>query len=134
MLNQFYSDAIGKLLLRLTVAGLMLFHGIAKLINPGSLNFIGSQLSSAGLPAVLSYGVYIGEIIAPLMIIIGFHSRIGGLLITANMIVAIALAHSGDIFSLSKHGGYGLELQVFYLLGGLAIALLGSGKFAVKPD
>ena len=134
MLNQLHNDAMGKLLLRLTVAGLMLFHGIAKVLNPGSINYIGSQLSSAGLPAVLSYGVYIGEIIAPLMILIGYKSRIGGLLIAANMIVAIALAHSGDIFSLSKHGGYGLELQAFYLLGGLAIAMLGSGKYAMKPD
>ena len=134
MLNQLHNDAMGKLLLRLTVAGLMLFHGIAKVLNPGSINYIGSQLSSAGLPAVLSYGVYIGEIIAPLMILIGYKSRIGGLLIAANMIVAIALAHSGDIFSISKHGGYGLELQAFYLLGGLAIAMLGSGKYAMKPD
>jgi len=134
MFNQFYNDAMGKLLLRLTVAGLMLFHGIAKVLNPGSLNFIGNQLSSMGMPAVLSYGVYIGEIIAPLMILIGYRSRIGGLIIAANMIVAIVLAHSGDIFSLSKHGGYGLELQAFYLLGGLTIALLGSGKYAMKPD
>lgn len=134
MFNQLHNDAMGKLLLRLTVAGLMLFHGIAKVINPGSLNFIGNQLSSMGMPAVLSYGVYIGEIIAPLMILIGFRSRIGGLIIVANMIVAIVLAHSGDIFSLSKHGAYGLELQAFYLLGGLTIALLGSGKYAMKPD
>jgi putative oxidoreductase len=134
MFNQFHNDAMGKLLLRLTVAGLMLFHGIAKVLNPGSLNFIGNQLSSIGMPAALSYGVYIGEIIAPLMILIGYRSRIGGLIIAANMIVAIVLAHSGDIFSLSKHGGYGLELQAFYLLGGLTIALLGSGKYAMKPD
>ena len=87
-----------------------------------------------GMPEALSYGLYIGEIIAPLMILIGYKSRIGGLLIAANMIVAIALAHSGDIFSISKHGGYGLELQAFYLLGGLAIAMLGSGKYAINPD
>lgn len=134
MFNQFHNNAMGKLLLRLTVAGLMLFHGIAKVLSPGSLNFIGNQLSSIGMPAALSYGVYIGEIIAPLMILIGYRSRIGGLIIAANMIVAIVLAHSGDIFSLSKHGGYGLELQAFYLLGGLTIALLGSGKYAMKPD
>jgi len=54
MFNQFYNDAMGKLLLRLTVAGLMLFHGIAKVLNPGSLNFIGHQLSSMGMPAALS--------------------------------------------------------------------------------
>ncbi len=134
MFNQFHNDAMGKLILRLTVAIPMLFHGVAKVIHPGSIDFIGKLLSSAGMPSALSYGVYVGEIIAPLMIIIGFRSRIGGLLIAVNMIIAVVLAHSGDIFSLTKHGGWALELQAFYLFGGLAIALLGSGKYAIKPD
>ena len=134
MFSQFHNDAMGKLLLRLTVAVLMLFHGIAKIIHPGSLKFIGSSLSGIGLPAAFAYGVYIGEVVAPLMIISGFHARIGGLIIVVNMLFAIFLAHMGDMFSLTQHGGWAIELQVFYLLGGLAIMLLGSGKFAVKPD
>ena len=134
MLNQFHNDALGKLLLRLTVADLMLFHGIAKIIHPGSLEFIGSSLSGIGLPAAFAYGVYVGEVVAPLMIISGFHARIGGLIIVVNMLFAIFLAHTGDMFSLTQHGGWAIELQAFYLLGGLAIMLLGSGKFAVKPD
>ena len=134
MLNQFHNDALGKLLLRLTVAVLMLFHGIAKIIHPGSLEFIGSSLSGIGLPAALAYGVYVGEVVAPLMLISGFHARIGGLIIVVNMLFAIFLAHTGDMFSLTQHGGWAIELQVFYLLGGLAIMLLGSGKFAFKPD
>jgi len=50
------------------------------------------------------------------------------------MIFAVVLAHTGDIFSLTQHGGWALELQAFYLLGGISVALLGSGKFAIKPD
>ena len=134
MLNQLNNDAVGKLVVRLTVGVLMLFHGVAKILHPGSLDFIGSMLTGAGLPHFVVYGVYAGEIIAPLMIIAGFYSRIGGLIVVVNMIFAIALAHGGDIFSLSQHGGWAIELQAFYLLGGLAVALLGSGKFAVKPD
>ena len=134
MFNQFHNDAVGKLLLRLTVAILMLFHGIAKIIHPGSLGFIESSLSGIGMPSAIAYGVYVGEVIAPLMIIAGFHARIGGLIVVANMIFAIVLAHTGDIFSLTQHGGWAIELQAFYLFGGLAIALLGSGKFAIKPD
>ena len=134
MFSQFHNDALGKLLLRLTVAVLMLFHGIAKIIHPGSLEFIGSSLSGIGLPAAFAYGVYVGEVVAPLMIISGFHARIGGLIIVVNMLFAIFLAHTGDMFSLTQHGGWAIELQAFYLLGGLAIMLLGSGKFAVKPD
>jgi putative oxidoreductase len=42
--------------------------------------------------------------------------------------------HSGDLFSLTEHGGWRLELQGFYLFCGLAVMLLGSGRLAVKPD
>ncbi|MCZ6525576.1 MAG: DoxX family protein [Gammaproteobacteria bacterium] len=134
MIDKIYNDAMGKLTLRLTVGMLMLFHGVAKIMHQGSLEFIGSNLSGIGMPPAIAYGVYIGEIIAPLMVIAGYHARVGGLIVVVNMIFAVGLAHSGDIFSLSKHGGWALELQAFYLLGGLSVALLGSGKFAIKPD
>ena len=134
MLNLLHNDPMGKLLLRLTVGGLMMFHGIAKIIHPGTLEFIGNSLHGFGLPAFIAYGVYAGEVLAPLMIILGFHARIGGLIVVANMVFAVLLVHMGDIFSLTPHGGWAIELQAFYLLGGLAIALLGSGRLAVRPD
>ena len=101
MIEQLQSDAVGKLVLRLTVGILMLFHGVAKVLHPGTLDFIGGALTGAGLPEVLAYGVYLGEIIAPLMIILGFQARIGGLILVINMIFAIVLMHSGDLFSLT---------------------------------
>lgn len=134
MLDNIYSDEIGKLTLRLTVGVLILFHGVAKIMHPGSLEFIGNTLSGVGLPSVIAYGVFIGEVIAPLMVIAGFHARVGGLLIVVNMIFAVVLAHTGDIFSLTEHGGWSLELQAFYLFAGLSVTMLGSGKFAIKPD
>ena len=134
MLSLLRNDAVGKLVLRLTVGGLMLFHGVAKILHPGSLEFISGSLANAGLPSALAYGVYIGEVLAPLMVIAGFHTRIGGLIVVVNMLFAILLVHMGDLFSLTQHGGWAIELQAFYLLGGLAVALLGSGKFAARPD
>ena len=134
MIELIYNDAAGKLVVRLTLGTLMLFHGIAKVLHPGTLDFISSNLAAAGLPGMLAYGVYIGEIIAPFMIILGFHARIGGLLVVINMIFAVLLMHSGDLFSLTEHGGWRLELQAFYLFCGLAVLLLGSGRLAVKPD
>lgn len=128
------NDAAGKLLLRLTVGGLMLFHGISKLFNDGTVGFIGSKLADAGLPEALAYGVYIGEVVAPLMIIAGLLSRVGAALIVINMLFAILLVHTGDLFALSDHGGWRLELQGFYLLVSLAIVFLGSGRYAWKPD
>jgi putative oxidoreductase len=130
----FQSDALGKLTLRLTVGVLMLLHGIHKLFHPNSLDFISKQLVSIDLPKALAYGVYLGEVVAPLMIIFGVFARFGGLLVFGNMIFAIALAHRSQLFTLTDTGEYALELQIFFLLSGLAVFFLGSGRFALKPD
>lgn len=134
MISQIQTDALGKLFVRLNVGMLMLFHGVSKILNPGSVEYIGRTLSDSGLPPVLAWGVYPGEVIAPLMIVLGIYARIGGLILAINMVFAIVLVHSADIFALTEHGGWALELQVLYLLGGLAVLLLGSGRFAVRPD
>jgi putative oxidoreductase len=128
------NDAVGKLVLRLTVGGLILLHGIAKLLHPSALEYVGRQLNAVGLPSVLSYGVLVGEVVAPLLIILGIAARFGGLLVVVNMVFAIWLVHAGELFSMSKNGGWALELQGFYLFCGLAVFFLGSGKLAVRPD
>jgi putative oxidoreductase len=124
----------GKLIVRLTVGGLMLFHGVAKIMHPESLDFIGGMLTANGLPAFIAYGVYIGEVLAPLMVIAGYQARVGGLIMAVNMLVALFLAHTGDVFSLSQHGGWAIELQMFYLLTSVAVVFLGSGRLAFKAD
>jgi putative oxidoreductase len=128
------SDDTGKLILRLMLGGLMLLHGIHKMQDPGAMVGIGKQLTAAGLPAFIAYGAYIGEVLAPLMLILGIFTRIGSLLIMVNMIFAILLAHSKDILMLGEHGGWKIELQGFYLFTAIALYFLGSGRFAVKPD
>lgn len=135
MIALIHNDNLGKLILRLCLGGLMLFHGIAKLLRPESLDMISGQLSAYGLPAFFAYGVYIGEILAPLMLIAGSYCRLGAALITINMLFAIGLFHMQDIFALSDRGGsWRLELQGFYLFSALAVLFLGSGRFAFKPD
>jgi len=123
---------LGKLIIRLTLGGLMLFHGIAKLLN--GIGFIEGELASHGLPTFLAYGVYVGEIIAPLMVILGYQTRIGALLIIFNMLFAIILVHGNELLSLGRSGGWALELQGFFLTSALAIVFLGSGRFAVQED
>lgn len=134
MRNPLQNDALGKLILRLTVGLLILLHGIFKILNPGSLDFIKIQLAGTNLPTVLAYGVYVGEVVAPLMIILGIFSRFGGLLVFGNMVFALVLAHRSQLFTLTGNGGWALELQGFYLFSGLAILFLGSGRMAVRPD
>ncbi len=128
------SPDTGKLILRLCVGGLILFHGVAKIMHPASLDFIRGMLTANGLPVFLAYAVYIGEVLAPLMVIVGYQARVGGLLIAINMLFALFLAHSGDFFSLSEHGGSAVEIQLFYLLSAIAVVFLGSGRLAFKQD
>jgi len=128
------SPDTGRLILRLCVGGLMLFHGVAKIMHPASLDFISGMLTANNLPVFLAYAVYIGEVLAPLMVIVGYQARMGALLIAVNMLFALFLAHPGDFFSLSEHGGSAIELQLFYLLSATAVVFLGSGRLAFKQD
>ncbi|MGC3871838.1 DoxX family protein [Halomonas sp. GXIMD04776] len=134
MLNALHNEALGKLILRLGVGGLILLHGIAKLLNPSSLSWIGDQVARYGLPEFLAYGVLIGEIVAPVMLLLGWHARIAALLITINMVVAIILVHTHELFTLGSSGGWALELQGMFLVGALTIVFTGSGRMAIRPD
>ena len=129
------SDDLGKLMLRLTLGALMLFHGTSKLMHPAAtLSYTSGQLANLGLPGFIGYGVFLGEVLAPLMIIFGVFSRIGGLIVAINMVFAIMLVHSAQIFTLGKSGGWALELQGFYLMTAFALLFLGSGRAAIRPD
>lgn len=121
---------LGKLIIRLTLGGLLLFHGISKLIN--GIGFIEGQLASHGIPAFFAYGVYVGEVLAPLMVILGYQTRIGALLIVFNMLVAIALVHTHELMALGRSGGWALELQGFFLFTAVALIFLGPGKYKLK--
>ena len=122
-------DDLGKLLLRLTVGILMLFHGFAKL--KGGIGFLAPMLTNAGLPAWFGYGVYIGEIVAPILIIIGLFARTGAFLIFINMVFAISLAHRAELFMLDKTGGWALELQGLFLFTALALVFMSPGRYAL---
>lgn len=124
------TDGLGKLVLRLSLGILLLLHGIAKL--KGGVSGIEGMVASHGLPAFFAWAVYIGEVVAPLLLIIGMFTRLAGLLVVVNMAAAIALVHTGQLFNLGQSGGWQLELQGMYLFGGLAIAFLGAGSYSVK--
>lgn len=129
-----HNEDLGKLLLRLCVGILILLHGVGKLVDPASINGIAHQLSGMGVPSFVAYGVLAGELVGPVMAIVGWHARIGGLLMAANMIVAIILMHLPQLWTLNAQGGWTLELQGMFLFGALAIVFLGSGRMATKPD
>ena len=130
MSRQAAQHELGKLVLRVALGVLILFHGIAKVKN--GVGPIEGMVEAHGLPGFLAYGAYIGEVLAPLMVIAGFHARIGGALIAINMLVAIALAHAGQLGQFNEQGGWALELQGMFLAGAIAVALLGPGRYSVN--
>ncbi|MDI9239167.1 DoxX family protein [Lysobacter sp. LF1] len=119
---------IGKLILRISLGVLVFLHGISKL--DGGLPGIFQLVETQGFPAFFAYGVIIGEVVAPLLVITGFFSRIGGILIAINMVFALYLVHQGDFGRLNEQGGWAIELQLMYLCTAVAIALLGPGRWA----
>jgi putative oxidoreductase len=123
------TDDAGKLVLRLTVGILILLHGIAKIT--GGVAPILAMVAKAGLPEALGYLVYVGEVVAPLLLIVGVWTRAAALVVAINMVVAIALVHSHQIFMLGKNGGWELELQGLFLFTAVAIALLGAGRHSI---
>ncbi len=127
-------DDLGKLIVRLMVGVLILFHGVHKVLEPGVSRFhpqnahILQPAFVAGLRSLSrrdcwSLDGYSGCLLA-----------YGGLFIAGNMLFALGLAHRAQIFTLTSTGGWALELQAFFLLSGLAIIFLGSGRLALKPD
>ncbi|HTP58757.1 MAG TPA: DoxX family protein [Spirochaetia bacterium] len=125
-------EDIGKLILRLTTAGLILFHGIAKIIH--GVSFIGGALASHGLPAFIAYLVYAGEVIAPIFVIAGLWTRIASLVVMVNMVVAISLEAYRNTLVIRQTGAWGLEAEAFFLLTALVIFLLGPGKYSVMRE
>lgn len=121
---------IGKLLLRVTLGVLMLFHGISKAVY--GVGFIEQLVVAKGLPAFVAWGVFVGEILAPLALIVGWQARAAAGVIAFNMLVAIWLVHMGHFLGVTEHGGWRLELQAFFLMTAVALVLLGPGKYSLQ--
>ncbi|WP_417939507.1 DoxX family protein [Flavobacterium sp. RS13.1] len=126
------NNDLGLLILRITISVLMFLHGISKF--GGSLEFIKSMLTEKGIPEFIAYGVLVGEILAPIAILIGFRTRIAAAIYAFNCLVAILIAHSSELFSMGEHGGWALELLGLYLFGALTLFFTGAGNIAVSKS
>lgn len=124
------NNDLGLLILRVSLGLLMLLHGIAKLTH--GVDFLGGMFQNLGLPSFFAYSVYIGEVIVPIMMIIGYRTRIASILFALTMVVAVLMAHASDLFILSETGGWAVELQGLYFFGAVALFFTGGGKFAVS--
>jgi putative oxidoreductase len=127
----FSHEDFGRLLLRLMVGGLMLFHGLHKLI--GGIDGIAGMLAAKGLPGFIAYGVLIGEVLCPILIILGVLTRPSALVLAFTMIVAWLLVGVGKTGSLDATGAWAIESMVYYFIAALVIAFIGAGRYSVAP-
>jgi putative oxidoreductase len=129
--NDSSSADAGKLVLRLAVGGLMLFHGVSKLLS--GVGWIEQMLAGLGLPGFLAYGVYVAEVVAPVLLLLGLLTRPAALMVMVDMVAAIALVFSDRLFTVKEAGGgWAIELEAFFFLAALAVALLGAGRYSVS--
>lgn len=125
------NESTGKLILRVTLGLLILLHGIGKLMH--GIDWLDGALAAAGLPTFFKYGVYVGEIVAPLLVIAGYYSRIGAWLIAVNMLFALGLAHGAELFVIeAQSGGLALETQYMFMATAIALALIGPGRYSIN--
>ncbi|WP_340198514.1 DoxX family protein [Ascidiimonas sp. W6] len=115
---------IGLAILRIGMGALMITHGYGKfnmLINGGEIRFP----SVLGMNSTLSLILAVfGEFIAPILIVVGFKTKIAAIPAAITMAVAAFIVHGSD--PLAKK-----ELALLYLIGFLAIAFLGGGKHSI---
>lgn len=123
---------LGLLITRIAIGFPMSVYGISKLIH--GVGFIEDMMTMHGLPSFFAYGVFAGEIIAPVLLMIGFRTRIAGLIFAANCFTATILAQTSNIFKLNEFGGWALELLVIYMLVTLSFFFTGAGKYAVSTQ
>jgi putative oxidoreductase len=88
-------------------------------------------LEAKGLPTLMAYGSYFGEVLAPILILAGVLTRLASLVVAGTMVMAVFLALSDQVLTLNQHGGWAVELNAFFLLGALALALLGPGRLSI---
>ena len=121
---------MGKLILRVALGVLILLHGIGKI--RGGVAPIEQILTAHGLPSILAWGVLVGEVLGPALLIAGFYARIGAALIAIHMLIAFALVHLAQLGQLNEMGGWALELQGMFLFTAIPLALLGPGRYSVN--
>src|SRR5690554_204576 len=120
----------GLLTWRLTLGILMMMHGIHKLIY--GLDFIEGLFTELGLPKFFAWGIYVGEIVAPLLLIIGFRTKIAALILAFTMATAVWMVHLEDIFLLAASGAWAIEAAALFMFGAVGLVFTGGGKYALS--
>ncbi|MGV3525148.1 MAG: DoxX family protein [Candidatus Sericytochromatia bacterium] len=115
--------SLGLLILRLSVGGLMLTHGLPKLLNFGEMLTKFADPIGLGVPLslILAVGAEVG---CSLLLILGLATRLAAFPLMFTMAVAFFLVHGADPLGEK-------ELPLLYLLSYLSLMLTGPGRFSL---
>ncbi|WP_194724468.1 DoxX family protein [Noviherbaspirillum malthae] len=125
----FSQPDFANLFLRAVLAVFILFHGISKIA--GGIDYVTWLLEGVGVPQELGYLVYVGEVVAPLLVLFGILTRPAALVIAVNMVIAVLLAHRSLLFTVPNPGDRTLELEEAYFILALVVAIQGAGKYSI---
>jgi putative oxidoreductase len=114
---------LALLILRVGASGLMLTHGIPKInmLFASPIQFADPFGLGPTLSLILAL---IGEVVAPIFIILGFQTRIAAIPVAITMAVAAFMIHANDAFSVK-------EKALLFLICFIAIFLAGPGKYSI---
>lgn len=116
----------GLLLMRVGFSAGMMTHGYGKFLKVIQGNFEFGDPIGIG-PTFSLILAAIGEFIAPILIILGWKTRLATIFPTLTMLVAFAIAHDGDPFSRK-------EKAFVYLIAFLTLYFTGPGKYSLGKE
>ncbi len=85
-------------------------------------------LANKGIPEQLMYFVYVSEVLAPVLLVLGVFTRLSALSIVITLIT-ILYAAPFPILGLDEHGALNGGLQFLYLLCLAALFFMGAGRY-----
>ncbi len=115
--------------LRVSTGILFVAHGLMKVLVftiPGTVGYF----ESLGLPGFLAYLTILAELAGGAALILGIGTRVVSLALIP-VLLGATWAHSGNGWSFSGEGG-GWEYPLFWTVAQVAVALLGSGAYAMR--
>ena len=126
----FQNDDLGKFLLRVAVAIIMIFYGIFRFKN--NLGVFHELIVSIGIPSFFEYITYLRDFFVPLMLLTGIRVRLASLFVIITMSFAVFSQNYSETIVFNDVNLISVDLQVFYIVAAMAILFLGAGKYAIK--
>lgn len=115
--------SVGLLILRVAFGGMMLVHGIPKLM--GFSEMAGQFPDPLGMGSHFSHISAIGaEVGCSLLLILGLGTRFAAIPLAITMMVALFAVHASDPWKVK-------ELAAVYLSVYVSLALTGAGRFSL---